>query len=209
MSYRMRSERLGERSLLKKKQKQRGKPKVQIPARVKIKVAMMVILGMPWLCIKTLIIVLTRKRCKALPKHSDITNDHIKNWAAQAVNTHPELVEQAHDIKNGRVLRLHRLWKEYEVATWIRAQNHKGIAVPTAIVKQKYIESWGMGPHMETLAVHLQSLQKCKKNSAKAWARLFRSTWDFSYGAMPTKAPLTEAEISRKVCHRHGILVQK
>lgn len=187
----------------RQKQK-RAAPKGDLSKRLKDDVGMMVMLGVPWNCIKAMII-LKRKRNKSTWKHTDITIDHIKGWATQAIHTNPELIQRAHNIQDNLVFRIHSLWKEWEMSSWIRAQNHKGIAVPTAIVKRRYIESWGSGPHLEKLSLHIDRISKGKSLSSKNWMRRFRRKWNFSYGAMPTKAPLTEREIARKVCQPHGV----
>lgn len=180
-----------------RKQNYRNKKPDVLHHQAKSLVAMLVFLGAPWQCIKT---VLMAKICRwpvCNIKGDDITEEQIKKWATEAVKKEPGLCDMADDPQRPKTMRSKRWVLEWQTANWVNAQNMKGIPVPSSLLRDHYRSLWGMGPHAKSISDHLDQLDS-KKLSCTNWLRGFRQRWGYVYKGMPTKAPMTKDEIMKK-----------
>ena len=161
--------------------------------------ASLVLQGVPWDCIKAVMIIKLQGHPTVPMRAEDITVDIIKDWARQAVQKEPLLLEQATDVQSRVHVTAKRWWLEWSTACWINAQNLKGIPVPSRLVREHYLELWGGGPHTVEAQKHIDGFA-FKSMSLKMWLKRYRKRWGFVYTTMPTKAPLTKEQMERKVC---------
>ena len=89
-----------------------------------------------------------------------------------------------------------RTVNEYRLALWLQTENCKGIAVPTGLLAQQYMNLFGMGPHGPYLSSHLNTFLQQK--STKHWLTRWRKTWGIKYAKCARAAPVATSEIEKK-----------
>ena len=93
--------------------------------------------------------------------------------------------------KANKFFRLHSL------AVEVRAMNLTGVAITSSMRSDKYVQSWGHGPHDDRDTRHLNALSNV--SSAKLWGRHCRHTCQIDYRKMGDRASMSPETLVTKV----------
>ena len=90
-----------------------------------------------------------------------------------------------------------KFFRKHSLAVEVRAMNLKGVAMTSSMLSDKYVQSWGHGPHDERVTRHLNALSNV--SSAKLWGRNFRRTFQIDYRKMGDRASMSPETLVTKV----------
>jgi len=128
--------------------KWRGHERYFISSGTRDLIGMMSLLEAPY----HLIVSIAELKSKAVLRqrvHGSWNPDLVKRLSREAVEKRPAILVEAQDPQNPLTFKATRMLTESKLALWLTEQNAKGIAVPTSLLRLKYVEMWGMGPHAE------------------------------------------------------------
>ena len=100
-------------------------------------------------------------------------------------------------IANITALEGQSVFLKHSLAVEVRAMNLKGVAMTSSMLSDKYVQSWGHGPHDERVTRHLNALSNV--SSAKLWGRNFRRTFQIDYRKMGDRASMSAETLVTKV----------
>ena len=143
-------------------------------------IAMLCLLGAPYPLIVSIAEVKARGMLK-LKLPGPWTPDLVKRLSRQALARRPNMVSESETTENPLTLKATRWLVEARLAMWCSEQSCKQIAVPSSVLRLKYIEMWGIGPHTETATAHLSTFRD-PTPSTKIWMTRFRQHWQLTYG---------------------------
>jgi hypothetical protein len=73
------------------------------------------------------------------------------------------------DYKHIMHWKANQFFRKHSLAVEVRAMSLKGVAMTSSMLSEKYVQSWGHGPHDERVTRHLNALSNV--SSAKLWGR--------------------------------------
>ena len=164
--------------------KWRGHERYFISSGTRDLIGMMSLLEAPY----HLIVSIAELKSKAVLRqrvHGSWNPDLVKRLSREAVEKRPAILVEAQDPQNPLTFKATRMLTESKLALWLTEQNAKGIAVPTSLLRLKYVEMWGMGPHAEKTEKHLAMFRR-PTSSTPTWCLRFRRKWQFSYAKCVT-----------------------
>ncbi len=156
-----------------------GKERESISPGTRDLIGMMSLLEAPYHLIVSIVTITTRS-VLSHNIHGPWSPDLVRRLSREAVEKRPSILVEAQDPQNPLTFKATKLLAESKLAFWLTEQNSKGIAVPTSLLRLKYVEMWGMGPHAEQTEKHLSMFRRTT-SSTPTWFLRFRHKWQFSY----------------------------
>ena len=93
--------------------------------------------------------------------------------------------------------RANKFFRKHSLVVEVCAMSLKGVAMTSSMLSDKYVQSWGHGPHDERVTRHLNALSNV--SSAKLWGRNFRRTFQIDYRKMGDPASMSPETLVTKV----------
>ena len=162
-------------------------------------IAMLVLLGAHWDCIRAVVTVKTARLKVASGDGSKLTDADIQELAKDICERKPAFANTADNSEDAFQLKTCKVWRQWRTTQWLFLQNLKGIAMPPSLVMQHYRSLWGHGPHGPRVTKHMDEFKA--KNYRRQWMARLRKLWGFKYSKLPASAPMTE-EVKRQKAAR-------
>jgi hypothetical protein len=179
-----------------KRMAKRGSRDGEAPRGVDILVCSLILMEQPWTIIALIVAVVLKKRYRRA-KHKLWTPDELRTSARRGLKANPTLATKIFDDEALHTLKAKAWLAEFELACWLVSQNYNGVAPPSALTVERYVSSWGMGPHRKRLSQHLSKFTNPKR--WKVWAHYFRKRWGFKLAVLARGPLMSPSDLEKKV----------
>ena len=188
-----------QRAVLAAKQKEKRQSRANVlPDGLQKILAMLVLLGAHWDCIRAMVSVKADKLKVTSVDGKALSTEEIQKLAKSYCDKNPAFPHTADNHEDAFQMQVSKLWRQWRTGQWLFLQNLKGISMPPSLVMEHYRSMWGHGPHGPRVTKHLDEFQS--KAYKRQWMSRFRKLWGYQYSKMPASAPMTDEMKKQKAC---------
>ena len=188
-----------QRAVLAAKQQEKRQLRASVlPDGVQQILAMLVLLGAHWDCIRALVSVETNKLNVICVDGEALSTEEIQKLAKGYCDKNPAFAHTADNHEDAFQLQVSKLWRQWRTGRWLFLQYLKGISMPPSLVMEHYRSMWGHGPHGPRVTKHLDEFKT--KAYKEQWTNRNRKLWGYQYSKMLAAAPMTEEMKRQRAC---------